>query len=124
MDLFLHESGEASLFCSFQVPLDDSLLEGKFGPFEVGDPDVSLGDLDHPVLVDHNHPPGVFQKGGDVRGEEVFAVAFPDDERTASTGSHQEIGIGGSHHHQRQGTVGALHDISNRLGEWQFSEVL
>ena len=60
---------------------------------DVGDAHAVAAKLDELVLVDRPRGPGVGDERGHVAGEEVLAVAEPDDERQVAPGADDEVGL-------------------------------
>ena len=76
---------------------DLELLGLDRGAVEVGDVDAVGADRDDLVLADRQRAPRVRDERGDVRAQEVLAVAEADHERRVAAGADDDAGLVGVH---------------------------
>ncbi|MNS64507.1 hypothetical protein D3C72_976380 [compost metagenome] len=94
MDLLEHEVLEAGFFSGHQVPVDagDGVVDGlAIAGEEVDALAADLGDL---AVFHVDDLAGVVEDGGNVRGEEVLALADADDQGAALAGADEAAGLG------------------------------
>jgi hypothetical protein len=86
VDLLGHEVLVATLLGLDRVPVEhlDRPLAPPAG--EVGEHDAGRGDPGEVAVLEEDHPPGVGEDGGRVGGEELLALAEPEDEGGAVAG--------------------------------------
>ncbi len=68
-------------------------------------------------LPERDRAAGVLDEGGDVRAEEVLAVAESDHERGVAAGAHDDTGRILVQHEQGEGAVQPVDDAAEGLGE-------
>ncbi len=100
------------------------MLRLQLVALQIDEPHAPGADLDHPVVLDDHHLPGVLEEGGDVRGEEGLFVAAPDHQRGAPASADDHIRIGAPHHPQRQRAFGLVHDLADRFDQGEVGHVL
>ncbi len=112
-DLFLHEMFVAGLLRHGRTPGDGVLRALDAPPFLVQQVKLPVPHHHEVMVFQKNHPAGVGQDGGNVRGQKVFAVPQPQDQRAFLPGRHQHAGLVGVDDGQGVGTLdlvdGPLH---------------
>ncbi len=92
-DLLEHERLVPGLLGALLVPVD--LL--PLGHLDLGaadeEPNSFRRDLDDVAVARVQHGPGLAEEGGDRGGEEVFALAEPDDERGLMPDADEHVGL-------------------------------
>ena len=116
-DLLGHERRPAALVGGRGIPQHLERLDLDRVAGEVGDRDAVGRDRDDLVLADRERVAGVLDERGDIRAEEVLALAEPDHERRVAAGADDESGLVLVHREQREGAVEALHDRAERGDE-------
>ena len=106
-DLLLHEARPAALLGGGRIPLHLERAGGHGVAGEVGDLDRVGADRDDLVLADLHRLLGVLDERGDVRAEEVLALAQPDHERRVAAGADDDAGTVLVHDEQGEGAVEA-----------------
>ena len=94
-DLLLHEMLVARLLRHGRAPGDGVLRALDPLAFPVQQEELPIPQHHEIVVFQKNHPAGVGQDGGDVRGQEVFAVTQPQDQGAFLAGRHQHAGLVG-----------------------------
>ena len=79
--------------------------------------DAGGPQLDDLVLADLERVAGVGDEGGDVAGQERFAVAQADDERRIAPGGDDGVRIGGARDDEREGAGQRAADLAQRRGQ-------
>ncbi len=107
-DFLEHEVLVATLFSLDGVPLDalKRALDGL--AVEVRELDAVEGEDGHVAIGEEVDVAGVMQNAGDIRGDEVFAVAYADDDRRPGAGGDDFVGLGGGENAESEGTGEAL----------------
>ncbi len=102
VDLLEHEPVEATLLGSRDVPVDVVVLGLGRVAVEVGDHDVVGRDRDDLVLAELDRVTGELDERGDVRAEEVLALAAADHERGVAARADDDVGVAGIADDQRE----------------------
>ena len=105
VDLLEHEVVVAALLGGRQVPVDVVLAHLARVAVEVGDGDAVAAQLDDLVLAELDRVAGVRDERRDVGGEEVLALAAPDDQRRVAPGADHDVGGVGVDGDQGEGAL-------------------
>ncbi len=116
-DLLLHEARPAALLGSGCVPGDLELLRVGGGAGEVDHLDAVGPDRHDLVLADLHGAAGVLDERGDIRTEEVLALAQTDHERGAAAGADHDAGGVLVHREQGEGAVEPCDAAPHGLGQ-------
>ena len=92
-DLLGHEARPAALVGGRGIPQHFERLDLDGVAVEVGHRDALGRDRDDLVLTDRERVAGVFDERGDVRSEEVLALAQSDHEGRVAAGADDEAGV-------------------------------
>ena len=94
-DLLLHEVLVARLLRHGRAPGDGVLRALDALAFPVQQQKLPIPQHHEIVVFQKDHPAGIGQDGGDVRGQEVFALTQPQDQGAFLAGRHQHAGLVG-----------------------------
>ena len=122
--LLAHEGRPAALLGGRRVPRDVEGLDLDGVAGEVGDGDAVGGDRDDLVLADGHGALRVLDEGGDIRAQEVLALAEADDERRVAAGADDDAGLVAVHREEGEGAVEPRHGGAEGLGELADAAVL
>ena len=122
--LLAHERRPAALLGGGRVPRDVERLDLDGVAGEVGDGDAVGGDRDDLVLADRHGALRVLDERGDIRAQEVLALAEADDQRRVAAGADHDAGLVAVHGEQGEGAVEARHGGAECLGELADAAVL
>ena len=89
-DLLLHEMLVPGLFRHGRTPGDGVLRPMPLLAVAVRDLEAAVLDQHQVVVLQKDHPAGVGEDGRDVRGQEKFPVAQPQDQGALLAGRHQK----------------------------------
>ncbi len=92
VDLLEHERLVAALLGFLVVPVELLHLEVLALDAVLEETDGRRRDLDDLAVVGEHRAARLAEEGGDVRGEEVLALAEPDDERRLATNADEQVG--------------------------------
>ena len=94
-DFLLHEMLVARLLRHGRAPGDGVLRALDALAFLVQQEELPIPQHYEIVVFQEDHPAGIGQDGGDVRGQEVFAFTQPQDQGAFLAGRHQHAGLPG-----------------------------
>ena len=117
VDLLEHERLEALLLGGLRVPVDlhDLALERIAG--RAHELDAVRPQHHELVVVDVLNSARVAQERGDRRGQELLAIAPPDDQRALLARADQQPGLIGAHRHERVVAAQLLVGVPDRLDQ-------
>ena len=117
VDLLQHERLEAALLGAFEIPveLDGLVLDRR--PVRAREDDRVGRDRHDVAVVREVDPRGSREKRCGVRGEEVLAVADPDDERRLQPRCDEQVGMVGVDDDEREVALQLGEGPGNRLDE-------
>ena len=84
---------------------------------QVGDADAVRPHLDDLPLVEGHHGAGLLQDRGDIRGEEVLAVAEPHDQRRGDLDADDHVRLVQPDHDERERPVERADGGADPVGE-------
>lgn len=117
MDFLLHEGAEAIFLGSGGIPLDFERLALGRVAVVVGDGDL-VGRDGHDLVVGHlDGGLGVVDEAGDVRAQEVLALAQADNQRRVAAGSDDAVCLLGMNGQEGERTLEALAGELHSAGE-------
>jgi hypothetical protein len=117
VDLLQHEVLEPGLLGLGHVPLDLHRLAPELGALEVDERDPVGAQADDLPLLQGDHGTGPRQHGGDVRRQEVLALAEADDEGARYLRPDHGSGLVAPQGHDRVGPRELEHRAPHGLGE-------
>ena len=90
-DLLEHKVGIAALFRGAHVPVDKAVLLFHRLAQGVIDLDLPGADHSHLAVLHVGHVPGVFDDGGDVRGDEFAVLPIAQQQRRVLAGRNEAV---------------------------------
>ena len=115
VNLLVHEGVPAAFFGSGGVPVHGERLGIDRIAVEVRDRHVSAADAHGLVLAKLQRLLRVCDESGDIRAQEVLAIAQSHNERGIMTGAHDNLRLAHIHGKQREGTGEHARDTAEGL---------